>query len=79
MGRLKLALMDLIIDFDNITDPSKKKWLLSTLKLMGIAYHALEKPQTLDEYNEDLLAGDAEIECGDFKTAEGLKIEANKW
>ena len=71
--------MELIIDFDNIKDPGKKEWLLNTLKLMGISYHELEKPQTLDEYNEDLLAGDAEIERGDFKTAEDLKIEARKW
>jgi len=71
--------MELIIDFDNIKDPGKKEWLLSTLKLMGIGYEALEKPQTLEQYNEDLLAGDAEIERGDFKTAEDLKIEARKW
>jgi hypothetical protein len=71
--------MELIIDFDNIKDPGKKEWLLSTLKLMGIDYQALEKPQTLDRYNEDLLAGDAEIERGDFTTAEDLKTEARKW
>jgi hypothetical protein len=71
--------MELIIDFDNIKDPGKKEWLLNTLKLMGIGYQALEKPQTLEQYNEDLLAGDAEIERGDFKTAEDLKIEARKW
>jgi hypothetical protein len=71
--------MELIIDFDNITDPGKKEWLLHTLKLMGIGYQALEKPQTLEAYNEDLLAGDAEIERGDFKTAEDLKMEARKW
>jgi len=46
---------------------------------MGIGYQALEKPQTSEQYNEDLLAGDAEIERGDFKTAEDLKIEARKW
>jgi hypothetical protein len=71
--------MELIIDFDNITDPGKKEWLLHTLKLMAIGYQALEKPQTLEQYNEDLLAGDAEIEHGDFKTAEDLKIETCKW
>ena len=71
--------MELIIDFDNIKDPGKKEWLLHTLKLMGIGYQALEKPQTLEQYNEDLLAGDAEIERGEFKTAEDLKIEARKW
>jgi hypothetical protein len=71
--------MELIIDFDNITDPGKKEWLLNTLKLMGIGYQAHEKAQTLEQYNEDLLAGHAEIERGDFKTAEDLKTEARKW
>ncbi|WP_276611792.1 hypothetical protein [Chitinophaga oryziterrae] len=40
--------MELIIDFDNIEDASKKEWLISTLKIMGIGYHTSEKPQTLD-------------------------------
>jgi hypothetical protein len=71
--------MELIIDFDNITDPGKKEWLLHTLKLMGIGYQALEKPQTLEQYNDDLLAGDSEIERGEFKTAEDLKAEVRKW
>jgi len=71
--------MELIIDFDNIKDPGKKEWLLNTLKLMGIGYYATEKPQTLAQYDEDLDAGNAEIQQGDFKTAENLKIEARKW
>ncbi len=71
--------MALIIDFDNIKDPAKKEWLLHTLKLMGIDYQVLEKLQTLELYNEDLLAGDAEIEQGEFKTVQDLKIEASKW
>ena len=58
--------MDLIIDFDGITDSSKQDWLLRTLKLMGIGYHTAEKPQTLDEYNNDLESGNAEIEKGNF-------------
>ena len=71
--------MELIIDFDNINDNSKKEWLLRTLKLMGIAFQTSEKPQTLDEYNQDLEAGNAEIERGDFITAADLKKEASKW
>ena len=71
--------MELIIDFDSIKDPGKKEWLLQTLKLMGIGFQATEKSQTLAQYNEDLEAADAEIERGDFKTAEDLKIEASKW
>lgn len=71
--------MELIIDFDNIKDNLKKEWLLRTLKLMGIAFQTSEKPQTLDEYNQDLGAGNAEIENGDFITAADLKKEASKW
>jgi hypothetical protein len=71
--------MELIIDFDNINDNSKKEWLIRTLKLMGIAFQTSEKPQTLDEYNQDLEAGDSEIEKGDFTTEADLKKEASKW
>jgi len=71
--------MELIIDFDKIKDPGKKEWLLHTLKLMGISFQATEKPQTIAQYNEDLEAGNAEIESGHFITAEDLKIEACKW
>ena len=71
--------MELIIDFDKITDPGKKEWLLHTLKLMGIGFEAKEKPQSVAQYNDDLLAGNAEIEAGDFKTAEELKAEAARW
>jgi hypothetical protein len=71
--------MDLIIDFDGITDSSKQDWLLRTLKLMGIGYHTAEKPQTLDEYNNDLEAGNAEIEKGNFTTNDQLKKEMKSW
>ena len=43
---------------------------------MGIDYQVTEQPQTMAQYNEDIEAGDAEIERGDFTTAEDLKIEA---
>lgn len=71
--------MDLIIDFDSINDSSKQDWLLHTLKLMGIGYHTAEKPQTLDEYNNDLEAGNAEIEKGNFITNDQLKKEIKSW
>jgi hypothetical protein len=71
--------MELIIDFDNIKDSSKKEWLIRTLKLMGIDFHTTEKPQTVDEYDQDLEAGNAEIENGDFTKASDLKKEADKW
>jgi hypothetical protein len=71
--------MDLIIDFDGITDSSKQDWLLRTLKLMGIGYHTAEKPQTLDEYNNDLESGSAEIEKGNFITNDQLKKDMKSW
>lgn len=71
--------MDLIIDFDGINDSSKQDWLLRTLKLMGIVYHTAEKPQTIDEYNNDLEAGNSEIDKGNFVTNDQLKKEINSW
>jgi hypothetical protein len=71
--------MDLIIDFDGIIDPSKQDWLIRTLKLMGIEYHTAEKPQTLDEYNNDLESGNAEIEKGNFITNDQLKKDMKSW
>jgi len=71
--------MELIIDFDNIKDASKKEWLLKTLKLMEIGFHEAERPQTIEEYNKEIEEADAEIERGNYITAEDLKIEAQKW
>ena len=71
--------MKLIIDFDGINDSSKQDWLLRTLKLMGIGDYISEKPQSIDEYNNDLEAGDAEIEKGNFVTNDQLKKEIKSW
>lgn len=71
--------MELIIDFDNIENASKKEWLILTLKIMGIDYRTSETHQTLAAYNQDLEAGNDEIENGNFITAADLKKEANKW
>lgn len=71
--------MDRIIDFDGINNSSKQDWLLRTLKLMGIGFHTAEKPQTLDEYNNDLEAGNADIEKGNFMTNDQLKKEIKSW
>jgi hypothetical protein len=46
---------------------------------MKIDLNSSEEFQTLTQYNNDLELGDAEIECGDFITADDLKIEANNW
>ena len=71
--------MDLIIDFDGIKDSSRQDWLIRTLKLMGIGYHTAEKPQTLDEYNNDLESRNAEIEKGNFITNDQLKKDMKSW
>lgn len=71
--------MELIIDIDNIKEAQKKEWLLNTLTLMGINFQTVEKRQTLEEYNQDLEAGDAEIERGEYTTATDLKAEIKKW
>ena len=44
-----------------------------------LKFDVIEKPQTIDEYNEDLEKGKAEIEAGNFITAEDLKIEMSTW
>lgn len=71
--------MELVIDFDKIKDPSKREWLISSLKLMHIGFQTTEKPQTHSQYNKDLEKGDAEIERGDFTTVTDLKKEAGNW
>ena len=71
--------MELIIDFESIGDASKKDWLLKALKLMGISYEIKEFSQSREVYNRDLQAGNAEIEEGNYITAEEVKKQAGKW
>ncbi|WP_257667906.1 hypothetical protein [Parapedobacter tibetensis] len=52
---------------------------MNTLKLMEINFQTIEKRQTLEEYNQDLEAGDAEIERSEYITATDLKDEIKKW
>jgi hypothetical protein len=71
--------MNLIIDFDAISDVGKKDWLLRNLKVMGIGFYTSEEPQTLEEYNSELEEGSAEIEKGNFITNEQLKKDVMSW
>lgn len=71
--------MELIIDFDKIKDPSKKEWLINSLKLMNIRFHTSESPQTITQYNNDLEEGNKEIEGGEFTSAIDLRTESKKW
>ncbi len=71
--------MELIIDFDKIKDPSKKEWLITSLKLMEIRFETTERNQTLTQYNEDLEKGNNEIEHGEFTEALALKDDVAKW
>lgn len=68
--------MEIIIDFDSISDSSKKEWLLRTLQLMNISFHTAEKSQSAEEYNQDLESGNNDIDRGEFITAVDLKKEA---
>lgn len=71
--------MELIIEFDDIKDISKKKFLLETLKFLGIQFKTSEKRQTLEQYNKELEENDAEIENGRYITMEDLLKEMEQW
>jgi len=71
--------MELIIEFDNIKDTSKKKFLLETLKFLGVQFKTSEKRQTLEQYNKELEENDAEIENGKYITMEDLLKEIEQW
>jgi hypothetical protein len=71
--------MELIIEFDDIEDTSKKKYLLETLKFLGIQFKTIEKRQTLEQYNKELEESDAEIDNGNYITMEDLLKETEKW
>ncbi|TFF39675.1 hypothetical protein [Mucilaginibacter psychrotolerans] len=71
--------MEIVIDLDKIKDATKKEWLINSLKLMHIGFDTQEKRQTIEEYNEDLELGDAEIKRGEFLTVDQLRAKADKW
>jgi len=71
--------MEFIIEFDDIEDTSKKKYLLETLKFLGIQFKTIEKRQTLEQYNKELEESDAEIDNGNYITMEDLLKETEKW
>lgn len=71
--------MHLKIDIDEIKDNSKKEWLINTLRLMNINFNTAEKRQTIEEYNLEIAEAEAEIERGEYITAEDLKKEVRSW
>lgn len=71
--------MELIIDFDRISDSAKKQFLLETLKFLGVPFKTSGNPQTLEEYNKELEEGDAEIERGKYIAMEDLLKEMERW
>ncbi len=71
--------MELIIELDKIEDTSKKKFLLETLKFLGIQFQTSQKRQTSEQYNKELEENDAEIENGRFITMEDLLKEMEQW
>ncbi|MBA3675738.1 MAG: hypothetical protein H0W75_12425 [Chitinophagaceae bacterium] len=71
--------MHLIIDIDTIKEQTKREWLLNTLRLMNIGFKTGESRQTIEEYNIEIAEGEAEIERGEFVTAEQLKKDSASW
>ncbi|KIA94280.1 hypothetical protein OC25_10145 [Pedobacter kyungheensis] len=62
----------------NINDKKTEKAVKAVLDALGLNY-SIDKPQTLEQYNADLDEGNAEIEKGNFISADQLKTEAGKW
>jgi len=71
--------MELIIDFDSIHEQSKKEFLINTLKFLDIKYKTSEKPQTIEEYNQELEHADSEIENNNYTTMDDLLKEMEQW
>ena len=71
--------MELIIEFDDIKDTSRKKFLLETLKFLGIQFKTSEKRQTLEQYKKELEENDAEIENGKYISMDDLLKEIEQW
>ncbi len=70
--------MELIINFDAIKETSKKKFLLQTLKFLGIEFKTSDA-QTGEEYNMELREADDEIENGNYTSMDDLLKEMEKW
>lgn len=70
--------MELIINFDAIKEASKKKFLLQTLKFLGIEFKTSDA-QTGEEYNMELREADDEIENGNYTSMDDLLKEMEKW
>lgn len=71
--------MELIIDYDNINDLAKQRFLLNTLKFLGIKFRTSGKNQTLEEYNYELEQADKDIEAGNYTTMDDLLKEMEQW
>lgn len=68
----------LIIDLETENNQAKKDDVLKFLEEMGVEYHTSER-QSLEDYNQEIEEAEAEIERGEFITAEDLKKEARSW
>ncbi len=68
----------LIIDLETENNQAKKDDVLKFLEEMSVEYRTSER-QSLEEYNQEIDAAEAEIERGEFITAEDLKKEARSW
>ena len=68
----------LIIDLETENNQAKKDDVLKFPEEMGVEYHTSER-QYLEEYNQEIGEAEAEIERGEFITAEDLKKEVRSW
>jgi hypothetical protein len=68
----------LIINLETENNQAKKDEVLKMLEDMGVEYQTSQR-QSLEEYNREIDEAEAEIERGEFITAEDLKKEARSW
>lgn len=68
----------LIIDLETENNQAKKDEVLKLLEKMGVEYKTSER-QSIEEYNREIEEAEAEIERGEFTTADDLKKEARLW
>jgi len=68
----------LIIDLETENNQAKKDEVLRMLEKMGVEYKTSER-QSIEEYNLEIEEAEAEIERGEFTSADDLKKEARLW
>lgn len=78
MKKQQIGMRHLIIDLETENNQAKKDEVLKLLEKMGVEYKTSER-QSIEEYNREIEEAEAEIERGEFTTADDLKKEARLW